>query len=338
MKARSSLPEVPRSALRDHGTSRRVERVWKRLEQELRIASPRSRSPLWWAPAAVVIVFGAGVFVGAHWARPAPRPVATLAPEPPETVDAPKSRLDKPGGAAVVDPNKRNRADKHARDHAVLAAPSANAAGSASAAPQAQAAPVSTTPDWERLANQAEFKAARLALEKQGGFDQAMKGASAEQLMSLAEIARFGQPRALGRAVQALRRVLSNYPNDLNASTAAYTLANLLDKTDDHSGAAKAFATYLSLSPDGDFAEDALGREFEIAAEQHNLELARKLANQYAKDFPKGRRGGEIRAELAKLAGDAGARPKEAESDAGSPAPALDDGDHPASAASGAVH
>jgi hypothetical protein len=41
---------------------------------------------MWWAPAAFVIVFGSGIFVGANWVRPSTAPTA-VAPEPAEVAE-----------------------------------------------------------------------------------------------------------------------------------------------------------------------------------------------------------------------------------------------------------
>ncbi len=73
----------------------------------------------------------------------------------------------------------------------------------------------------------------------------------------------------------------------------------------DRAGAAKAYAAYRALSPKGDFAEDALARQVEAAVQAGNVDSAKKLAEQYEKDFPKGRRLRDIRAQVAKLAGEA---------------------------------
>jgi hypothetical protein len=103
-------------------------------------------------------------------------------------------------------------------------------------------------------------------------------------------------------------------------------LGNELAKAGDPDGAAQAFAMYRALSPQGDFAEDALARLFEGAVEQGNLEHARRLAEQYANDFPDGPRGEDIRAGLAELeqrrtrrAGDSTAQ-REIEDAVGAPA------------------
>jgi hypothetical protein len=167
-------------------------------------------------------------------------------------------------------------------------------------APTSAVAPAGP-PEWHRLAQTGELGAARVALDRQGGFDAALPTASPDQLMSLADIARdAGQS---GRAIQALKAVVGKYPKDPVAPLAALTLGRLLEKVDP-AGAAQALALYRSLSPKGEFAEDALARQVEVAVEQGNVELARQLADQYGKEFPNGRRLREIRAQIAKLTGE----------------------------------
>jgi outer membrane protein assembly factor BamD (BamD/ComL family) len=75
----------------------------------------------------------------------------------------------------------------------------------------------------------------------------------------------------------------------------------MLHQAGDYLAAAQAYALNRRLSPKGDFAEDALARQFEAAAEQGDLDQAKKLAEQYAKDFPNGRRAEAIREQLARL-------------------------------------
>jgi TolA-binding protein len=86
-------------------------------------------------------------------------------------------------------------------------------------------------------------------------------------------------------------------------------LGNELVKAGDPNRAAQAFAMYRALSPQGDFAQDALARQFEVAADQGNLEDARKLAEQYERDFPEGTRRDDIRARLEELTQAASAAP-----------------------------
>ncbi len=305
MSSRHSLPDVEASALRSQRDEEVVERIWQRLEQDLSTTPARRRAALWWAPAAVMIIFGSGVVVGARWARPA-APVAAVAAEPIAPAD-PGHTAQAPRAGAAEEPATRDKAENK---HTQTRAPIVHRPPSELTVPDTtEIAPVpviATSPDWQQRANNGDWVAARQALEQAGGFDAVMQNASAEQLMTLADIARFAKPVRVDRAVAALRRVLARFPGDPNAPVAAYTLGNMLDKAGDRAGAAAAFAAYRSLSPKGDFAEDALAREVEVAVEQGDLERAKKLADQYAEDFPKGRRRAEIRAQLAKLAGDAG--------------------------------
>ena len=77
-------------------------------------------------------------------------------------------------------------------------------------------------------------------------------------------------------------------------------LGNELFKAHDLAGAEQAFAMYRALSPNGDFAEDALARQIDMASEQGNLDRARGLAEQYLKEFPDGPRTADIQSELGR--------------------------------------
>ena len=67
-------------------------------------------------------------------------------------------------------------------------------------------------------------------------------------------------------------------------------------------GAAAAYALNRRLSPGGDFAEDALVREFDMALEHGDLATVERLRAQYESEFPEGRHLDDIRAEAAELA------------------------------------
>lgn len=311
MTTNKNLPEIPASALRDHGADERLDRVWQRIESDLDSSRPRPRHAWLWAPAALVIVFGSGVFVGARWVRPAP--VATpLTPEPALVGDEGM----RPGQAPLsaepgkVDEPQHNKEKKSSVPPGVLApGEPAPVPGEQSAPPTASLPPVQAAPEWQVLADRDDYAAAWKAVESQGGFDSVLaKAQSAAQLMSLVDVARANGQR--GAAIQALRAVVEKHSGDPRAALAAYTLGDLLEKAGDRQGAAKAYAAYRTLSPKGDFAEDALARQIDAAIAQGNVDLAKQLADQYAKDFPTGRRLGEIRARVGKLAGeDAGATP-----------------------------
>ena len=304
MTTNKNLPEVPPEALRDHGTDDRLDRVWQRIEGDLHLTRRRQWQSWLWAPTAAVILFGSGVFVGTRWSRPSPveTPVAA------EPALAGDDSL-RPGQAPLAHEPEQpgepqlNKEKKSATPPGSLLAPGEPGPGIAEPTPPtAILPPVAAQPEWQALADRDEFVAAWQSIERQGGFDAAVaKASSAAQLMELVDVARANRQR--GAAITALRAVVEKHAGDPRAPLATYTLANLLEKAGDRAGAAKAYAAYRSLSPKGDFAEDALAGQIDGAIAQGNVDQAKQLVEQYAKDFPTGRRLGELRTRVGKLAG-----------------------------------
>jgi len=265
-----------------------------------------------WAPAALMIVFGSGVFVGARWFRAEPVLPTTVAAEPPSLGDE-----QRPAQAPFAPPANTAQPTPDSEEKRQPVSPSAPYSEQQSHSgpvvveqvgpPTASLPPVVAQPEWQLLADKDDYKAAWQALERQGGFDAVLSRAtSAVQLMSLVDIARANSRR--GEAMRALRAVIDRHPGDPRAGIAAYTLGDMLDKAGDSAGAAKAWAEYRALSPKGDFAEDALARQLDAAIANGRVDLAKQLFEQYAKDFPSGRRLGELRTRVGKLTGeDAGA-------------------------------
>jgi len=292
---KSKLRDLPRFPLRDHGTAERVERGWRRLAPELGARPFLARPQTWWAPAALVAVFGSGVFVGARWVKPDAAPVASAErPAPFEPAAEPQAANPTPASVATARPRA---VTQHRRSAAAVPVP-----GIASAPklvpPTPTAVLPSAPPEWERLAESGDFVAARAALDASGGFDSVVRTASAAELMTLVDIARASGGRE--RAVAALRRVVGVFRDAPEAPLAAWTLGNLLDQAGDENGASEAYALYRRLSPGGDFAEDALAREVDAALAQGNLELSARLIAQYENEFPNGRSLEEFRSELAR--------------------------------------
>jgi hypothetical protein len=305
---RASFPEIPQEALRSHAHSERVERVWRRLELDVS-RPPRSlRAPAWWVPVALGI-FGLGVFVGARMNAQSSAELSAVA--------EPRPALPVPGAAApqerqtVAEARTDVPVPKHARPARALPAEEALT----EAYPESYGEPpgvVATEPlvatgpaAWEVLAETGDFRSAKDALDHEGGFERVLARASASQLLVLADIARASGGRE--QAAQALKRVLSAYDSAPEAPIAAWTLGNLLDQAGDKVGAAEAYATYRRLSPAGDFAEDAAARQVDAALSQGNVELGTRALEEYAQNFPKGRRLAELRKRLAALSAPADA-------------------------------
>jgi hypothetical protein len=289
------LQDLPSFPLREHGSPERVERIWRRLAPELGAAPMWARPQTFWAPAALVAVFGAGVFVGARWVRPDVAP--TLSAERPQAVEPGAGPHAPQPATRVPAAHPRAQPAHHLRTTGVvtplLVAPSKPVA------PVASIAPTATTPSWERLAEAGDFEAAHAALAAQGSFESVLRTATAPELMALVDIARASGSRE--HAVAALRRVVEVFRDAPEAPLAAWTLANLLDQSGD-GAASDAYALYRRLSPGGDFAEDALAREVDLALSQGNLELSARLIAQYENEFPNGRSLEEFRSELARRA------------------------------------
>lgn len=296
MSDRRSFSEIPTELLREQGVDARVERIWQRLEQDGRPARARQRVIPRFSLALAAVTFAAGVLVGAQYAGHEPVPPTALGAEPaiPRPAAAPTEPVAPETRAAANAP--RSRQARHAvavrRVDAVAAEPMSEATPTA----PALAGPA----EWQRLADEGEYAQALAALAAVGGFDAALRDASADQLMTLVDVARATGQRE--RAIVALRRIVSEHGADPNAPVAAWMLGSELAKVRDLAGAEQAFAMYRALSPSGDFAEDALARQIDMAADQGNLEHARKLAGQYLKEFPDGPRTADIQARIEQWA------------------------------------
>ena len=296
--SRRRLPEIPQAALRDYQASEHVPAVWRRLKAELREQRPSVRRTTFawvWAPALSAVLFGSGVFVGARFIRP--QALAGVQAEPPAPITRAagavptKNNSDAEAGTGVPEVKPmRARARRLVSSSAAPNEPSVYDESEASSRfVPAQPAPVAA---WQRLVESGDFAGARRALDQQGGFDVAISHASPSELMSLVDIARASGER--GQAISALRQVLA-HSEAPEAPLAAWTLGNLLDQAGDEPGAAQAFALYRRLSPTGDFAEDAAARQVDVALAAGNAELVTQLLEDYARDFPHGRRLGEFR-------------------------------------------
>ncbi len=298
---RASFPDIPPEALRNHASAERVERVWRRLSLDVS-AAPRSRGlAWWWAPVAAAAVFALGVAVGTRLHAPTAELAAVAEPRP--ALPAPGAGPVAEPVASVEEPHAPPAQKRSRSRHAARVEDSEDAYSPTYGEPSGFAAsePVAVVEfaEWEKLAEAGDFRAAKSALDRDGGFERAAARASASQLLVLADVARASGSRE--QATQALRRVLSSYLSAPEAPIAAWTLGNLLEQAGDRSGAAEAYATYRRLSPAGDFAEDAAARQVDAALSQGNLELGRRALEEYVQNFPKGRRLAELRNRLTAL-------------------------------------
>jgi TolA-binding protein len=298
MSDRRSFSEISAELLREHGADPRVDRIWRRLEQDVGASRSRHRKGPRFTLAVAALTFAAGVLVGARLVPREPLQLTALGAEPPSSprpASAPPEQSALALRAAVDAPQSRQARHSGAARRVETVAPE----------PLSEepipAAPALTMPaEWQRLADEGEYARAFSALDAVGGFDAALHDASADQLMALVDVARATGQR--DRAIVALRRIVSEHGADPNAPVAAWMLGSELAKARDLAAAEQAFAMYRALSPNGDFAEDALARQIDMAAGQGNLEHAKKLAGQYLKEFPNGPRSADIQARIEQWA------------------------------------
>ena len=301
MSDRRSFSEIPADLLREQGVDARVDRIWQRLEQDARVTRSPGRAMPRFSLALSAVTFVAGVLVGTGFVRREPLQLTSLGAEPtnvarPTSAPAEPAALEARAAAnAPRSPQARHSPSARRVTDVVVPEPMSE---STPVAPTLM--PLTGPTEWQRLADEGEYTQALAALSAVGGFDAALRDASADQLMALVDVARATGQR--DRAIVALRRIVSEHGADPNAPVAAWMLGNELAKTRDLASAEQAFAMYRALSPNGDFAEDALARQIDMAADQGNLEHGRKLAGQYLKEFPDGPRTAEIRARLEQWA------------------------------------
>jgi hypothetical protein len=145
---------------------------------------------------------------------------------------------------------------------------------------------------WGRLIARGEFAAVVNDAERRG-LDATLAGASAAELTSLADAARYIRRTDLAR--QALLGLRARFPGTTHASDAAFFLGRLAESPPVSASAAVAwYETYLSESGRGPYAGEALGREIALLA-RRDPARAQKAARTYLARFPHG-----TQAELAK--------------------------------------
>jgi len=169
--------------------------------------------------------------------------------------------------------------------------PTASAEPPASAPPSRASADVPASPAWSnrgwstRLAQGGAV--AIMADAERLSMTDVLQHADAEDLWAVANAARYAaryQPAEQGLLAQRRR-----FPNSAHAHEAAFLLGRLHDG--DPAGPDEAlawYARYLSETPRGPFASDALGRKMTLLERHGRRSEAVALAQEYAQRFPSG--------------------------------------------------
>jgi transmembrane sensor len=148
-------------------------------------------------------------------------------------------------------------------------------------------------PAWHDLAARGEYEEAYATLGPEG-MRRATRGASVDDLLALADIARLS--RHARDAVAPLTQVISLHEDDSRASLAAFTLGRVhLDELHAPAAAADAFAKAIALGVPGGLAEDAYAHLVEARSRGGDAEGAKAAYREFAKRFPGSPRDATVR-------------------------------------------
>lgn len=288
--------------LRSYDDAPELERVWQRLAVRRPARAWTQRAEL---ALAAVCLLGLGYGLGRSSAGLGEGSLGELGSSRSMNITAEPAAVAPP--VAPVSPTQKSdeasrstSPAKRARSRFVaLPAPSEPALPADAETSDAPEGDLHEGASWVQLAEQGNYSEAFEALDESGELRRLSAEGSADDLMTLADIARFAG--RTGWAIQLLREVTTRYAEDEGAPLAAMTLGNLLDRAGDVEGAARAYSLCRRLSPYGDFAEDALVREFMLATGARDRARAARLLTEYQTLHPGGARVEEMSAALELL-------------------------------------
>jgi transmembrane sensor len=120
-----------------------------------------------------------------------------------------------------------------------------------------------------------------------------LAGDTVKELLVAADVARLSNHPA--EAVPYLQRIIREHSRDERAPMAAFTLGRTLSGLGRTQEAMNMFARVRSAWPNSPLGEDALLRQAEAAAKLGDTAGAVRIAEQYDRDYPNGRRRAEVR-------------------------------------------
>jgi hypothetical protein len=141
--------------------------------------------------------------------------------------------------------------------------------------------------NWDRILDDVD----------QAGVKRTLAHASSEELLDLADAARYRRRAGLAKAALLAER--ARFPGSAPAVDAAFLLGRLAEQT--HGSASEAvrwYDSYLDAAPTGTYASEALGRKMMVTKQWKGAAEAELLARDYLRRFPAGPYAGAARALL----------------------------------------
>jgi TolA-binding protein len=134
-----------------------------------------------------------------------------------------------------------------------------------------------------------------LADADRDGIDATLEGAGSEDLLALADAARYRRRIDLARAALLAHR--RRFPGSARSLDAIFLLGRVEELRDQSAAAAIAwYDAYLTQAPAGTYAAEALGRKMILIGDSRGRAAARPIADAYLLRFPNGSYAGSARA------------------------------------------
>jgi TolA-binding protein len=199
--------------------------------------------------------------------------------------DQPDTAVGGPAVAPAAAPDEPSPARSTSRPRVVREPAAPAAAASAPANPPGHWVDQLANGHWDRILAEVERTGTRAALDR----------ASSEDLLALADAARYRRRTDLARA--ALLAELRRFPGSSSALDALFLLGRVEEAHERGvSQAINWYDAYLTRAPAGPYAAEALGRKMILTNEVGGAADARPLAEEYLRRFPKGSYAGSARA------------------------------------------
>jgi ferric-dicitrate binding protein FerR (iron transport regulator) len=153
----------------------------------------------------------------------------------------------------------------------------------AEGSPQARSSPAEPKASWGKRVAAGEFDAV-LAEAQETGLETVLSRNSLPDLVALGDAARYRARSDVAR--RALLAQRERFPSSTAARTAAFLLGRLAESEPE--AAISWYDRYLSEAPNGEFASEALGRKLVAVQSVSGPQVARPLAKEYLRRFPRG--------------------------------------------------
>jgi len=135
-----------------------------------------------------------------------------------------------------------------------------------------------------------------LADVDRAGVRRTLAQASSEDLLALADAARYRRRTGLARVALLAER--NRFPGTRSALDAAFLLGRLEESRQGTGESIRWYDTYLAGAPKGTYASEALGRKMMVTKQLRGSADAESLAREYLRRFPTGTYAGAARALL----------------------------------------